>query len=270
MEPIAGVSFSPARLHIIADAGEGHFWHEPRRELILQLLGECSAKDAGALLDVGCGTGALVRALLSLDYDARGIDPFARESGLNEPSFTTGTLAHLPWEDASFATLCAFDVLEHVDEDAALREMMRVLRPGGRMLISVPAYQALWGPRDDAAGHLRRYSRRMLRATLTRHGLVVERLFGFQLELMPLLLVSRDQRFDIGRVKPDGRLVEHEQRVVERRAERGGERDALAFAARQRARLAVERHVPEPDALEVAETRQKFAPRELTLPGAGA
>lgn len=191
MEPIAGVSFSPARLQIIADAGERHFWHEPRRELIVDLLGESGAKDAGALLDVGCGTGSLVRTLLTLGYDARGVDPFVRESGLAEPSFIAGTLERLPWEDATFATLCAFDVLEHVDEDAALREMMRVLRPGGLMLVSVPAYRALWGPRDDAAGHLRRYSRRMLRAALTRHGLAVERLFGFQLALMPMLLVSR-------------------------------------------------------------------------------
>jgi SAM-dependent methyltransferase len=191
MEPIAGVSFSPARLRVIADAGDRHFWHAPRRELIIQLLDEYDAKGAGALLDVGCGTGALVRTLLTLGYDARGVDPFARDFGLPEPSFFAGTLEHLPWDDASFATLCAFDVLEHVDEDAALREMTRVLRPGGLMLVSVPAYRALWGPRDDAAGHLRRYSRRMVRAALTRNGLAVERLFGFQLALLPLMLVSR-------------------------------------------------------------------------------
>jgi SAM-dependent methyltransferase len=191
MEPIAGVSFSAARLRVIADAGERHFWHGPRRDLILHLLGESGAKDAGALLDVGCGTGSLVRALLTLGYDARGVDPFARDIGLPEPSFIAGTLEHLPWEDATFATLCAFDVLEHVDEDAALREMMRVLRPGGLMLVSVPAYRALWGPRDDAAGHLRRYSRRSLRAALTRRGLAVQRLFGFQLALLPAMLVSR-------------------------------------------------------------------------------
>lgn len=191
MEPIAGVSFSAARLRVIADAGERHFWHEPRRELIVDLLDESGAKNAGALLDVGCGTGSLVRTLLTLGYDARGIDPFARDIGLREPSFIAGTLEQLPWDDATFATVCAFDVLEHVDEDAALREMMRVLRPGGLMLVSVPAYQALWGPRDDAAGHLRRYSRRMLRAALMRHGLTVEQLFGFQLALLPALLVSR-------------------------------------------------------------------------------
>jgi SAM-dependent methyltransferase len=191
MEPVAGVSFSPARLRVIADAGERHFWHEPRRELILHLLGESGAKDAGALLDVGCGTGALVRTLLTLGYDARGVDPFVQEFDLAEPSFIAGTLERLPCDDASFATLCAFDVLEHVDEDDALREMMRVLRPGGLMLVSVPAYRALWGPRDDAAGHLRRYTRRMLRAVLTRHGFAIERLFGFQLALMPVLLVSR-------------------------------------------------------------------------------
>lgn len=191
METIAGVSFSAARVRVIAGAGERHFWHEPRRELIIQLLDGINAKHAGALLDVGCGTGSLVRALLKLGYDARGVDPFARETGLPEPSFVAGTLERLPWEEATFATVCAFDVLEHVEEDAALQEMLRVLRPGGAMLISVPAYQALWGPRDDAAGHLRRYSRRSLRAALTRNGLVVERLFGFQLALMPAMLASR-------------------------------------------------------------------------------
>jgi SAM-dependent methyltransferase len=191
MEPVTGVSFSPARLRVIANAGERHFWHEPRLDLIVQLLETHRAKDAGPLLDVGCGTGSLVRTLLARGYEARGVDPFARESGLCEPAFIAGTLAHLPWDDASFATVCAFDVLEHVDEDAALVEMMRVLRPGGLMLVSVPAYQALWGPRDDAAGHLRRYSRRMLGASLSRHGLKIERLFGFQLALLPAMLVSR-------------------------------------------------------------------------------
>ena len=146
---------------------------------------------AGALLDVGCGTGSLVRTLLASGYDARGIDPFAREFGLPEPAFIRGDLERLPWEDGAFATVCAFDVLEHVDEDAALREMVRILRPGGLMLVSVPAHRALWGPRDDAAGHLRRYSRRTLRAALTRHGLDVQHLFGFQFVLLPLLLVSR-------------------------------------------------------------------------------
>jgi SAM-dependent methyltransferase len=191
MKPLAGVSFSPARLQVIADAGERHFWHGPRRDLILDLLRESHAKDAGALLDVGCGTGSLVRALVALGYEASGIDPFAREFGLHEPAFIAGTLERLPYEDATIATLCAFDVLEHVEEDAALCEMMRVLRPGGLMLISVPAYRALWGPRDDAAGHLRRYSRRMLRAALTSHGLAIERIFGFQLVLLPALLLSR-------------------------------------------------------------------------------
>lgn len=133
----------------------------------------------------------MVTALADGGYDVRGLDPWADVMGLRPPRFRRGAIDAIPWPDDSFASVCAFDVLEHVDEPTALAELRRVHRPGGRLFVSVPAYQMLWGPRDEVAGHRRRYSRASLRRALVAAGYEVEAVFGFQLLLLPLTIASR-------------------------------------------------------------------------------
>ncbi|MCP5477943.1 MAG: methyltransferase domain-containing protein [Rhodanobacteraceae bacterium] len=84
-----------------------------------------------------------------------------------------------PWPDGSAGIACAFDVLEHVDDDTGLREMHRILRPGGRLLLTVPAHRWLWSRRDELAGHQRRYSRSLLSKRVRDAGFHIEQLFGF-------------------------------------------------------------------------------------------
>ena len=189
--PLDNVKFPAERLNVIADHEQAHFWHEPRRLLLLNMIENAGIKGAGPLLDVGCGTGTLVNALLKHGYDARGVDPWAAERNLPASSFRQGTVASLPWPDKTFASICLFDVLEHVDEPGALLELSRVLRPGGILFLSVPAHGFLWSPRDDRAGHLRRYSRASLRAVLVTAGYEVTELFGFQFLLLPALIANR-------------------------------------------------------------------------------
>jgi SAM-dependent methyltransferase len=86
-----------------------------------------------------------------------------------------GLVSSLPFPDGMFDLVCAFDIVEHVDDDAAaLSELARVAAPGAALLLSVPLHQALWTPFDDFVGHRRRYEPESLLSKLGEHGFAVE------------------------------------------------------------------------------------------------
>ena len=94
-----------------------------------------------------------------------------------------GNVTCLPFADSSFDLVCAFDIIEHVDDDeGALAEVARTAKAGGIILTSVPLHPALWTTFDDFVGHKRRYEPPQLLSKLTRHHLTVERsaVFGMQ------------------------------------------------------------------------------------------
>lgn len=185
------VTFHRERLEPIAAAEEAHFWHAPRRSLLLDTIAASGLAPGSRMLDVGCGTGRMVRELQARAMQARGMDPWARESGLPAPDFVAGQVEAIPMPGESFDAVCAFDVLEHVDDARALAEIHRVLAPGGLLFASVPAHAWLWSVRDELAGHRRRYTRRMLRERVAAAGFEVHRLFGYQALLLPLLAAAR-------------------------------------------------------------------------------
>jgi SAM-dependent methyltransferase len=101
-----------------------------------------------------------------LDIDPRGL----------EPGGVCGSAMALPFADETFDVACAFDVVEHCDpESLALEELARVLKPGGRLLISVPAYQWAWSEFDEENGHHRRYTRPRAVRAVEAAGLTVTR-----------------------------------------------------------------------------------------------
>jgi SAM-dependent methyltransferase len=98
-------------------------------------------------------------------------------------SASVGVVTSLPFADAAFDLVCAFDIVEHVDDDAsALGEISRVAKPGAAILLSVPLHPELWTAFDDFVGHRRRYEPGSLIATLADHGLRIERsaMYGMQ------------------------------------------------------------------------------------------
>jgi len=136
------------------------------------------------------------RWLLDHGHEAHGVD--SSEASLEHAvqlvpatSLHHGNAAALPFPEDSFDGVLLLDVLEHADDDAALAEARRVVRPGGWVLLSVPAFPWLWSFRDVDAGHLRRYSRRGLEDVVRRSGLAVERVTYYQCLLFPVLAVAR-------------------------------------------------------------------------------
>jgi SAM-dependent methyltransferase len=125
----------------------------------------------GPLLDVGGGNGAVSKALDDEGIETVLLEPGpegarnARRRGVR--NVICATLEDASFEDGAFGAAGAFDVVEHVADDAGLlREIHRVLRPGGTLCVTVPAYGWLWSAEDELAGHHRRYSRRRLEALL--------------------------------------------------------------------------------------------------------
>jgi SAM-dependent methyltransferase len=159
-----------------------HWWFAGRRRIIASFLEPiCNSFEGHRphILDVGCGTGANLE-LLGEFGDAEGVDvstdalAFCRERGLDQVRL--GEAEKLPYQDASFDLVTGLDVVEHLDDDlAGLREMRRVLRPGGRALLFVPAFMFLWGVQDDVSNHRRRYTLKELTKKVRAAGFEIER-----------------------------------------------------------------------------------------------
>jgi SAM-dependent methyltransferase len=106
----------------------------------------------------------------------------------------------LPFAEASYDVVLALDAFEHFDDDlAAMRETWRVLRPGGVLVATVPAFMSLWSPHDDAYHHKRRYRRAQFRERLQQAGFTVERVSYSTMTLfVPVFLLRRWRRLREG------------------------------------------------------------------------
>jgi SAM-dependent methyltransferase len=165
-----------------------YWWYLARTDLLRVGLGDYVG-EAALALDIGSADGPsagwfreTVAHTVSLDIDPRGLGTGG----------VCGSAYELPFGDGTFDLVCAFDVVEHTDpESASLREIRRVLRPGGRLLMTVPAYQWAWSDHDVANGHHRRYTRPRAVAAVEDAGLRVERAtYGFS-ATFPLFAVER-------------------------------------------------------------------------------
>ncbi len=105
-------------------------------------------------------------------------------------------MEELPWDDQTFDLITCLDVIEHTPDDrATLRELRRVTKPGGWLLVTVPAYQSLWSSHDEANHHYRRYERDTLTEAATEAGWLLVRLTSFNsLLLAPAAAVRVAQR----------------------------------------------------------------------------
>ncbi|HEX8142194.1 MAG TPA: class I SAM-dependent methyltransferase [Pyrinomonadaceae bacterium] len=183
---------------IMYEVEGSHWWFAGRRRIISGFI-EKICRDMGVerprILDVGCGTGANLEMLARFG-EAEGVDvspealSFCRERGLQ--NVRLGAAERLPYEDESFDLVTALDVVEHLDDDTAgLREMRRVLKPGGRAMLFVPAFMFLWGVQDDVSHHRRRYRLDELRAAVRAAGFEVERATYANISFFGPILLGR-------------------------------------------------------------------------------
>lgn len=174
-----------------------YWWFVGRRDVIRVWL-EGLRPDlppAPQILDVGCGTGG--NAVLLQEFGrVTGSDvapealAFCRERGLENLVQCSGDGLTAP--DEAYDLVTSFEVFEHVENDRlAAREAYRVLKPGGKLLVTVPAYAWLWSEHDVALGHRRRYARRELISLLEGAGFEIERLSHCVTLLLPTTVLFR-------------------------------------------------------------------------------
>ncbi|MFQ6134168.1 MAG: class I SAM-dependent methyltransferase, partial [Armatimonadota bacterium] len=190
---------SPEEIEKMFRLEDVYWWFVARRRLVSLLLREAvEGGEERRVLDVGCGTGATMRTLAQHGR-VWGVDPSTealsrcRERGFT--ALTRGTVEALPFGDNSFDVVTCLDVLEHVDDEAALAELCRVCRPCGWLLLTVPAYRFLWSEHDEALQHRRRYGAGEVRAKLEAAGFRVAWLtYVLALLLLPIALFRLGQR----------------------------------------------------------------------------
>ncbi len=176
------------------DLEESHWWFRGRRTVYLGLLRHhLRGARPKRVLDLGCGVGGFLPGLSELGERVFPTDMDRASLGIcRERGFRLGVVSDgyaLPFADASFELVCLFDALEHIpDEARALSEVARVLAPGGRVVISVPAYPFLYANNDRVARHCRRYTRAALARALGGAGFVLERNTHTNVFLFPFIL----------------------------------------------------------------------------------
>lgn len=184
-----------------------HWWYAVLRQLVLNALTH-RLPPRGYVLDAGCGTGGLLAFLRDnvRHLDITGIDASehavrqCHERGLNTVSHDS--VHALPFADEEFDAVLSIDVLYHADveENLALAEMSRVLRPGGVLLLNLPAFECLRGSHDAAVSGVRRYNLCHVRSLLRRHNLQAEMTHYWNAWLfLPLLCWRQWSRMERGR-----------------------------------------------------------------------
>ncbi len=215
--------FNPSSFEKLASLEARNFWFRSRNRLIFWALRKHFSK-ATRFLEIGCGTG----------YVSSGIEKeFPEMSLCGSEIYSTGlTFAAQRLRNASlfqmdarcipfereFDVICAFDVLEHIEEDEkVLAEMFKAVKPGGGIIITVPQHKFLWSRTDERACHVRRYSSTELEGKVKKAGLVVECMTSFVTLLFPLMILSRiNKRDKEGRTGGELELNANLNRIFER------------------------------------------------------
>jgi SAM-dependent methyltransferase len=176
----------------LAELEDDHWWYRERRHLLAKAI---SGLTPGRALDIGAAGGGNTRVLREHGWDAvaleYGADGAEVAHGRGLPTLR-GDATRLPFADSSLDLVMAFDLLEHLhDDDSAVAEVRRVLKPTGTYLVAVPADPKLWSSHDEAVDHVRRYTREGLLALLDRGGFDVTDVRSWNVLLRPVVAMRR-------------------------------------------------------------------------------
>lgn len=180
----------------IRELETGHWWFVARRKVLDRLIRRLAPPVGATILEVGCGAGGNIPVLqpygsvTALEPDADSRAYVAERFGIPVDG---GLLPDgLPYAPASFDLICAFDVIEHVDDDAgSVAALGALLKDGGALLTTVPAYQWMWSHHDAQHHHKRRYTLGRYRKLFEQAGLTVETAGYFNTLLFPIAAAQR-------------------------------------------------------------------------------
>jgi SAM-dependent methyltransferase len=176
-------------------AEDRHWWYRGRRRVLARVIDALALPAPARILDAGCGSG---RNMVDLERrgSVTGIElsdasvALALERGAGE--VIAGSVMQMPFADDSFDLAACLDVIEHLEDDlGALRELRRVVAPGGALLVTVPAYQWLWSGHDEVNHHQRRYTASSLRRVAELAGWQQVRSTHFNSLLLPVAVALR-------------------------------------------------------------------------------
>ena len=181
----------------MAELDQRHWWYRARREVLAALIRRrvCPPKGA-AILEIGCGTGHNLAMLAQFGrVDALEVDAGARaiaEKRLGRPVMSAPLPELKGVPNAHYDMIGAFDVIEHIADDAAaIASIARRLKPGGKLVVAVPAHQWMWSAHDRVNHHQRRYSKRALKRLIEASPLKLEAIGYFNSLLFPLAVAQR-------------------------------------------------------------------------------
>lgn len=175
-----------------------YWWHVAKRSLVHEAMAKnLKYTNTSKVLDAGCGTGAMLEELTKKYKNCFGSDvspksiSFCKQREINNVRVVNFE-KKLPFKTRFFDAITCLDVLEHVTGDQELlNEFHRVLVPGGRLYLTVPAYNFFWTYWDEMLGHKRRYRRSDLIKKLKIAGFTVKYSSYFYSFLVPVTLVFR-------------------------------------------------------------------------------
>ena len=174
-----------------------HWWFVGRRSVIDAILDGIDLPADGAILEAGCGTGGNLATLARRGH-ITAFDPhidalaFAQNRHPDVDIRQGALPSELPYDDASFDLVAALDVLEHVEDDrSSAHALASLVRPGGWLLVTVPAHQALWGSHDRRLHHRRRYGRQQVLDLFADCDVDLVRVTPFNIVLSPIAIVYR-------------------------------------------------------------------------------
>lgn len=196
----------------MAEHDQLHWWYVARRRILADLIRRHVPLPIGSrILEVGSGTGHNLDMLrrfapvdaIEIDDEARALA--AQRLGADVSAAPLPDLPGIP--DGAYHLVALLDVLEHVDEDvASLESIARKLVPGGRILVTVPAYQWMWSAHDEVHHHKRRYSKSGLKKVVAAAGLKANLLTHFNTLLFPPAAAARIAGKAMGKTSSDDQM----------------------------------------------------------------
>jgi SAM-dependent methyltransferase len=180
----------------MAATEDEHWWFCGRRAIAEAVIHGLDLPKGAKILEIGAGTGGNIAMLEQFgEVQAVEMSDLARQIAWEKTGcdFLYGYLPdRIPVAPESVDLICLFDVLEHVAEDeASLASMRRLLKPGGKVVLTVPAHQWLWSTHDVGLHHMRRYSRNLLRERIEQAGYSIEKLSYTNAALFPVAVLAR-------------------------------------------------------------------------------